>query len=116
MSPRFRRFVLFCAAVLICRAAPAGAQAAGHVDPRFDAGAVTSGFGSSTIRAVALQPDGTILVGGLFDAIGGVTRVGIARLNADGSVDGTFAAPFFVNRRIPVVHAIVVQPDRKSVV
>ena len=116
MSPRFRRFVLFCAAVLICDAAPAGAQAAGHVDPTFDAGAVTSGFGSSGIRAVALQPDGKILVGGLFDTIGGVTRVGLARLNADGTVDGTFAAPFFVNRRIPVVHAIVVQPDGKILI
>ena len=115
--PRVRRIVLFCAALLILgSSAPAGAQTAGQVDPTFDAGIVDSGFGSSSIRAVALQPDGKILVGGFFTTVGGVSRHGIARLNADGSVDGTFAAPFFVNRRIPIVHAIVVQPDGKILI
>ena len=118
MSARVRRFVLLCAAIVTtCRPVTAAAQVVpGQVDPTFDAGVVASGFGSSQIRAVAVQPDGRILVGGLFDTIGGVTRVGIARLNTDGSVDGTFAAPFFVNRRIPVVKTIVVQPDGKILI
>jgi len=118
MSTRLRRFALLIAAVLMLgRPTPVDAQVIpGQVDPAFDAGAIDSGFGSSFLRAVALQPDGKILVGGYFTTIAGVPRQGIARLNADGSVDGTFAAPFFVNRRIPIVKAIVVQPDGKILI
>ena len=118
MSTGLRALTRLCAAVLILgRVAPAAGQVVpGQVDPTFDAGAIDSGFGSSFLRAVALQPDGKILVGGYFTTIAGVPRQGIARLNADGSVDGTFAAPFFVNRRIPIVKAIVVQPDGKILI
>ncbi len=37
-----------------------------------------------------LQPDGKVIVEGDFDAVGGVARPGIARLNADGSLDTSF--------------------------
>ena len=49
-------------------------------------------IGASTwgIDAVVLQPDGRILVGGLFWAVGGVSRRSIARMNPDGSLDTTF--------------------------
>ncbi len=40
--------------------------------------------------AVALQPDGKLLVAGTFTSIAGVTRQGMARLNADGTLDLTF--------------------------
>ncbi len=37
---------------------------------------------NGTLYAVALQPDGKILVGGIFTSIGGQTRTNLARLNA----------------------------------
>ncbi|MBI4623528.1 MAG: delta-60 repeat domain-containing protein [Verrucomicrobia bacterium] len=40
---------------------------------------------------VARLPDGRVLVWGAFRAIGGQARNGLARLNADGTLDATFA-------------------------
>lgn len=41
--------------------------------------------------AVALQADGRIVAAGLTSAVGSGDRVAVARFNADGSADGTFA-------------------------
>ncbi len=41
--------------------------------------------------AVALQPAGTILIGGNFRSVNGLTRDRIAQLNSDGSVVGSIA-------------------------
>jgi uncharacterized delta-60 repeat protein len=43
-----------------------------------------------TVRALVLQPDGRIVVGGSFETLGGPPRNYIGRLNADGSIDTTF--------------------------
>jgi uncharacterized delta-60 repeat protein len=48
-------------------------------------------FVTGRVLSVKIQPDGKILVGGNFGTIAGVARVGIARLNADGTFDETFA-------------------------
>lgn len=68
------------------------------------------------VYAIAVQPDGRILVGGNFTTIGGggagsTARPYLARLNADGSVDDTFIAG--VNDS---VYAIALQPDGKILV
>lgn len=42
------------------------------------------------LNSVALQPDGKMLAGGRFDTVNGESRNGIARLNADGSLDTSF--------------------------
>jgi uncharacterized delta-60 repeat protein len=42
------------------------------------------------VRDLEIQPDGKILVGGDFSKIGGTNRNGIARLNANGTLDTTF--------------------------
>jgi uncharacterized delta-60 repeat protein len=42
------------------------------------------------IYALAVQPDGKIIIGGTFTAVGGVPRGGIARLNIDGALDESF--------------------------
>jgi len=42
------------------------------------------------VYALAVQADGKIILGGWFDHVGGIARQNLARLNADGSVDGTF--------------------------
>ncbi len=45
---------------------------------------------NGTVRAVVVQPDGKILIGGDFTTVLGVARNRIARLNADGTLDTTF--------------------------
>jgi hypothetical protein len=46
------------------------------------------------ISFVKIQPDGRILLGGLIDFYGNDTRHSLIRLNADGTLDDTFAYPF----------------------
>lgn len=43
------------------------------------------------LSSLALQPDGKIVAGGYFDAFNETTADGLIRLNADGSVDSSFA-------------------------
>ena len=45
---------------------------------------------NGAVYALVVQADGRILVGGSFTSIGGQPRNYIARLNADGSLDGSF--------------------------
>ena len=42
------------------------------------------------VFSVALQSDGKVLIGGNFYTVNGTNRNGIARLNANGSLDGSF--------------------------
>ncbi|HTV43634.1 MAG TPA: Calx-beta domain-containing protein [Candidatus Sulfotelmatobacter sp.] len=56
----------------------------GGVDPNFNANA------NATVYAIAVQPNGQILIGGDFTNVDGVTVDHIARLNADGSLDYGF--------------------------
>lgn len=42
------------------------------------------------VRGIAVQPDGKIVIGGYFTLIDGVARRGIARLNANGTLDTSF--------------------------
>jgi uncharacterized repeat protein (TIGR01451 family)/uncharacterized delta-60 repeat protein len=60
----------------------------GSVDSSFtpDTGADLTG----SVRALLIQPDGRILIGGLFTNVNGVNYNHIARLNADGTVDTSF--------------------------
>ncbi len=61
----------------------------GSVDTGFNP---TTNFGPmDSVRAIAIQPDGQILIGGLFTNVGGSNLNYLARLNsADGSVDTNF--------------------------
>ena len=45
---------------------------------------------NSEIRSVNVQPDGKILLTGVFELVNGTSRPGAARLNADGTLDTTF--------------------------
>ena len=68
------------------------------------------GLSNQTFRPVlALQPlDGKIVVGGSFRQAGGQPRSGLARFNADGSLDATFAPN---TTATVLVGAVAVQPD-----
>jgi len=45
---------------------------------------------SDTVNAVAIEPDGDVLIGGEFSSLHGVARSNIARLKPDGTLDTTF--------------------------
>ncbi|HEX9979021.1 MAG TPA: T9SS type A sorting domain-containing protein [Flavobacterium sp.] len=58
----------------------------GSIDNTFNIG-----YGANNIITnCLLQPDGKILIGGIFTSFNWIARNGIARLNADGSLDTTF--------------------------
>src|SRR5437899_12464407 len=45
---------------------------------------------NEVVSSLAVQADGKILVGGDFTTLGGQSRIGIGRLNADGTLDTGF--------------------------
>ena len=61
----------------------------GSNDPTFNPDDTGLGLNANA-RCVVVQPDGKILIGGLFTTCNGVSRNGVARLNADGSLDTGF--------------------------
>lgn len=68
----------------------------GSVDASFNPGLILTHDNNGVklrgrISTMSLQPDGKIIIGGWFDNFNGTIRNNIARLNADGSLDLTFA-------------------------
>ncbi len=61
-------------------------NADGSLDAAFNSGAGVNG----DVNDVTLQPNGGILIVGSFKSCNGVARIGIARLNSNGSLDTTF--------------------------
>lgn len=92
-------------------ASPVLAQSAGGVDLAFD----PRGGANGIVETVAAQPDGKVLVGGRFSSWAGAPRSGIARLNADGTLDGSFN-PTFSFPTDGEIFVISVQPDGKILV
>ena len=78
----------------------------GSIDTSFDYG---TGF-NNTMRTIVIQPDGKILIGGLFTTYKGLIENCIIRLNTDGSKDLTFnnSVGFDIQ-----VFSIVIQNDGK---
>jgi uncharacterized delta-60 repeat protein len=76
---------------------------------------------NGVIRALLLQPDGRIVIGGDFTAVqpngatAATTRNRVARLNADGTVDAAFN-PNIAGGTVPQVNALALQPNGKIVV
>ncbi len=66
-----------------------------------------------SISAIAVQPDGSIIIGGEFSDIRGVPRSHLARLRANGSLDTDF---FPVGTNGDVVTTIVNQSDDKIII
>src|SRR5690349_20877636 len=58
----------------------------GDVDLSFDPGSGLNG----TVNAIAVRPDEKVLIGGEFTTVNGFARFKVARLNPDGSGDGSF--------------------------
>lgn len=87
----------------------------GTLDPGFDPGiGITNASGKGrAVHAIALQPDGRILVGGEFLYYNGLLRPGLVRLLPDGSVDRGFPGPGNLTDR---VQAIALQSDGRILV
>jgi uncharacterized delta-60 repeat protein len=82
----------------------------GTLDTAFTTNTGT-GF-DNTVRSIAIQSDGKIVIGGSFTSFNGATVNRIARLNSDGTRDTTFTATGFDDS----VEAIVIQSNGKLVI
>ncbi|MCB1125399.1 MAG: immunoglobulin domain-containing protein, partial [Verrucomicrobiae bacterium] len=71
---------------------------------------------SGIVHTLALQPDGGILVGGIFDSLGGLQRWGCGRYLPDGAVDPGFSPQVTgVPTSTAWVLAFAVQPDGRTI-
>ena len=87
----------------------------GTLDIAFgNGGKVTTTFrGSDSASALALQPDGKIVVAG---STGGIFAFALARYLPDGSLDATFGSGGKVTTNFGLAFALAIQPDGKIVV
>jgi uncharacterized delta-60 repeat protein len=69
---------------------------------------------NNAVFTLALQPDGKVLAGGFFDSYNGTTRSRICRLNADGTLDASFASTG--TGLNDIVNELALQPDGKVLV
>lgn len=81
----------------------------GSIDTTFSAGTGPDG----TVEALALQPDGKIVMGGAFTYVGVSARASVARLNLDGTHDATFVPGIGPNG---TVKAVAVQANGKVLI
>ena len=81
----------------------------GSLDLGFDPGAGAT----NAIRAVVIQSDGGIVIGGSFTWFGTNALNRIARLNPNGTVDTSFQVGVGAN---DTVYALAIQPDNRIVV
>lgn len=102
------RVRLLSLTLLLWSAQPVSAQD-GTLDPSFNVG---TGL-NNQIWTMALQADGKVLIGGMFTSYNGTSCNYLARLNSDGSFDGTFNTGTGPNG---YVSAITVQPDGKILI
>jgi uncharacterized delta-60 repeat protein len=103
-------FLRFAAALLaFCALLSSAGAAEPLLDPEFGSGNPPNG----PVRAIAVQPDGKILLGGSFSTLGGHLSRGVARLNSDGTVDTSFQLRSGIHAG---VRKLLLQPDGKILV
>ena len=87
----------------------------GSLDIGFDPGTGANG----TVQAVLQQPDGKVLIGGRFTTVNNVAHAAIARLNSNGSLDGTFTASFVdpaISGSENIISSLALQADGKILI
>lgn len=77
----------------------------GGFDQTFDNG--TSGA-NGTVKALAIRPNGKVVLGGYFNEVNGIPRTGVAELDRNGKIDIGV-----VYSALPSVFAVALQPDGK---
>ncbi|MBK7751647.1 MAG: T9SS type A sorting domain-containing protein [Flavobacteriales bacterium] len=98
------------------RARIARLHANGSLDPSFNPG---TGFGPGPTGALALQADGKVLVGGVFDAFNGSARYDLVRLNSSATLDPSFDIGLgfdFPSDLNGAPTDLVIQPDGRVIV
>ncbi len=107
---KLRLLSIFCLAVT---QAFAQFSQPGELDTTFNPGTGANDF----ILSIALQPDGKMLIGGIFTSYNGTTRNRIARLNSEGSLDFGFNPGIGVSGGPnQTVNSISLQPDGKVLI
>jgi uncharacterized delta-60 repeat protein len=87
--------------------------ATGAIDDTFVPGAAAT---NGTIYALAVQADGRILIGGSFASYAGTPRTNIARLNSNGTLDGTYNPGGGAGGVGNSVNALALQSDGRAIV
>jgi uncharacterized delta-60 repeat protein len=82
----------------------------GNLDPAYNA-SVTEGFGY--VNETVVQPDGKIIAVGIFQRANGTRTNGIARFNADGTIDPSFNTGTGASA---VIRTVALQPDGKIII
>jgi uncharacterized delta-60 repeat protein len=88
-------------------------NANGSQDVSFTPATAEYFFQSGNFRSLVPQSDGRILVGGEFSSLNGTNRIGIARLNATGTMDTSFNTGVGPNGPVQFV---ALQPDNKALI
>ena len=83
-----------------------------HSDGKIDTTFKTGSGVTNSVRAIAVQKDGKIIVAGYFTSYNAISKNSIVRLNTDGSLDATFLGSGANN----TVNAIALQNDGKIVI
>ena len=86
----------------------------GSVDPTFYNNA-NWGTGTTMVRAITLQPDGKIFIGGSFSQYGGSPAPNLTRLNSDGTRDTSWPSGSLGGTN-GAVHAICLQPNGRVLI
>ncbi|MFT3909303.1 MAG: T9SS type A sorting domain-containing protein [Ferruginibacter sp.] len=90
---------------------------AGQLDPSFnsaDHGVATVEGANNDVRTLAIQPDGNIILAGLFTSFNGSVVNGIVRIKTNGSTDAGFNTGGSGFTGIP--YKVLLQPDGKIIV
>ena len=87
-------------------------NADGSLDSSFNTGSGPD----AGVQAVRVQPDGKVLIAGDFVSFNGTSRVNLARLNSDGSLDNTFNANLTGSLGSNFIHSMSFLPDGKVIV
>lgn len=110
--PTKRSFLATVVAILVGVLAvffdPAANAQVGGLDSSFNAGAILSGANNGIVRASIVTTSGQLLIAGDFTSVDGVARGNLAKLNANGSLDQTFASGAGANGPI---HAMALDPS-----
>jgi uncharacterized delta-60 repeat protein len=88
----------------------------GSLDQSFNAGTGSNNTSgpNNFVFQITLQPDNKILIGGVFNAVNGVVRsAGLARLEANGTLDNSFSPANPASNLFGVVFAL--QPDGRII-
>ncbi|WP_183906784.1 T9SS type A sorting domain-containing protein [Rufibacter immobilis] len=88
-----------------------------HSDGTLDTSFKSGAGANKQIKAIELQPDGRILIGGEFTTFDGMPRNNVARLNTDGSLDTTFdPGTGAMNPRHSTIETISLQHDGNIII